>query len=105
MPNNGITKYCTPKTNLLACLDCGDYHEVGTICGSCYAKVKAETKALQDQMFASDEFQYQHPAKEVAFVYDTDEGTRERLDRAVIKVSRKRPDWFSDSLLTKISPK
>jgi hypothetical protein len=90
----------------MTCLDCGDHHEIGTICGSCYAKVKKETKALQDQMFSTETFQYQHPTKEVAFVYENEDKSRvEKQNKVVVEVARKRPSWFSDILLTKVSSK
>ena len=43
-----MTKWASPKTNITTCLDCGSYHEVGTICGSCYMKLKKAIKANSD---------------------------------------------------------
>jgi ribosomal protein L32 len=36
LPNNLITKYGRPKNNITECLDCGSFHENGTICTKCY---------------------------------------------------------------------
>lgn len=108
LPNNRITKYATPKTNIKACLDCGDYHEIGTICGSCYAKVKAETKSLQEEMFKNDSFKYEYPSSEVAFLYKGEEGAKENLERqnkVVVEVPKERPSWFSNNLLSKVNTK
>ena len=44
-----MTKWASPKTNITTCLDCGSYHEVGTICGSCYMKLKKSIKAKTDE--------------------------------------------------------
>jgi len=105
LPNNFITKYATPKTNIITCLG-GNYCEIGTICSKCYARVKAETKALQDQLFSSEAFKYQYPTKEVAFVYENEDKSKvEKLNKLVVEVPRKRPSWFSDTLLTKVSTK
>ena len=63
--NNFITKYSRPKSNIIECLDCGSYHEKGTICGKCYEVVKTETEEIQKQMFKKDSFKYNYPTKEV----------------------------------------
>jgi hypothetical protein len=47
-------------------LDCGSYHEKGTICGKCYSKVKTETEEIQDQLFKDDNFKYNYPVSEVS---------------------------------------
>lgn len=102
-----MTKYCTPKSNIITCQDCGGYHEIGTICGECYAKVKAETKSIQDEMFKDDRFRYQYPAKEVAFVYEGEESLKEEVaeqkNRVIVDLPRKRPSWFNGNLMTKVS--
>ena len=41
-------------------MDCGSYHEKGTICGKCYSKVKTETEEIQDQLFKDDNFKYNY---------------------------------------------
>ena len=46
-PNNRITKWAMPKRNITTCLDCGSYHEMGTICGKCYETVKRSVKAAK----------------------------------------------------------
>jgi large subunit ribosomal protein L32 len=107
LPNSLLTKYATPKTNIITCLDCGAYHEKGTLCGECYRKVKEETKALQDAMFKkSEHFRDAYPAKEIAFAYENDdkeEVIKQSNGRVIVEVPKKRPTWFSNNLLTKVS--
>ncbi len=106
LPNNFITKYATPKTNITACLECGSYHEIGTICGKCYEKVKMETKNIQDQIFDKDEFKYNYPTKEIKIVYSNEEKELPKEEnKVIIEIPRERPSWFSKNLLTKVSTK
>lgn len=59
-------------------------------------------------MFETESFQYQHPTKEVAFVYENEKDSKETLEnmnRVVVEVKRERPSWFSNSLLTKLTTK
>ena len=44
-----MTKWATTKTNITTCLDCGSYHEIGTICGNCYMKLKKSIKVKADK--------------------------------------------------------
>jgi ribosomal protein L32 len=32
---NKIEKYATPRTNITACLECGHWHMIHTVCGTC----------------------------------------------------------------------
>ena len=108
LPNSLITKYAKPKTNIMECLDCGSYHEKGTICGKCYSKVKNETKDIFDEMNKDDKFKYKYPSKEIAFLYQGEEQAKEGLEKenkVVVQLSKKRPSWFSNSLFTKVSTK
>ena len=50
LSNNWITKYSRPKTNIIACLECGSYHEKGTVCGKCYESIKEKTLKMQEEM-------------------------------------------------------
>lgn len=98
-----IYKYSKPKTNIITCLDCGGYHEKGTLCGKCYEKVKAETKAVQDQIFKNDEFRYNYPNKEIELKYENDSVAEEKSEKKIlVEIPRKRPEWFDSNLMSKI---
>ncbi|CAF1016893.1 unnamed protein product [Brachionus calyciflorus] len=108
LPNNFITKYSRPKTNIITCLECGNHHERGTLCGKCYEKVKIETQKVHEEMFKNENFKKSHPAKEVKFLYEDD--SRENLDQITknelfVEIPNKRPSWFTSDLVTKVFSK
>ena len=108
LPNNYITKYANPKTNIIACLDCGDYHEQGTICRTCYQKVKTETENIHEQMFKTEKFKYNYPPKEIALMYKDEQSSKETLEaknKVVVEIPRNRPSWFNSDLLKKVTTK
>lgn len=37
------TKLWKPKRNIVTCPECGDFHEIHTICRTCFAKVEEKT--------------------------------------------------------------
>ncbi|XP_064594518.1 large ribosomal subunit protein bL32m-like [Liolophura sinensis] len=90
--------YGQPKNNIVACLECGHWHEKHTICGHCYAKVREETKHMQEAM--GEEANFYAPQKEVAFLYEgeKDENSQEKF---VVHLKKRRPEWFSKSLTSK----
>lgn len=94
----GHFEHARPKKNLIACLECGHWHESHTICGNCYKKVREETKAMQKTF--GDDLKYDHPLKEVVFLYD-DEVLEDHTDKYVVKMDKSRPKWFHKSLLTR----
>lgn len=104
LANNFITKYSKPKTNIMTCLECGSYHEKGTLCGKCYEKVKLETQKVQEEMLKNDQFKYNYPNKEIKFVYQGEEKEL-KSNELIIEVPSKRPSWFNSDLITKVTSK
>ena len=66
--------------------------------GNCYSKVREETKAMQEAF--GDDLIYNHPIKEVIVLYE-DENPGEYQNEYIVKMNKKRPSWFSQSLLAK----
>uniref|UniRef100_T1J0N9 Large ribosomal subunit protein bL32m n=1 Tax=Strigamia maritima TaxID=126957 RepID=T1J0N9_STRMM len=86
------------KGNIIVCPVCYSYHEAHTICGNCYAKVKAETTAMQEAI--QKELKYDPIDKEVAVVY---KGGRkpDNEGKRIVELDREPPVWFSKNLLTR----
>lgn len=104
-----MTKWAKVKTNIVTCLECGSYHERGTICGKCYSRVKEETKRLHELMFDKDGRYIKadaYPTKEVRFVYEGEKDAASASKEAevnLVEVPKKRPSWFDNNLATKVS--
>ncbi|XP_054162543.1 39S ribosomal protein L32, mitochondrial-like [Oppia nitens] len=103
----GVEKYpdssdiIRPKQNIIICDHCGHYHELHTICGNCYKRVKDETKVLLEKM--KERINYFEPIdKEMEFRYENDKTNDKTTDnKRIVEVDRQRPDWFSQNLMTK----
>uniref|UniRef100_F1L935 Large ribosomal subunit protein bL32m n=1 Tax=Ascaris suum TaxID=6253 RepID=F1L935_ASCSU len=81
------------KMNLTACQNCGEYHELHTICGKCYEKVRKMTNEIKAKMMNYNPYKGERQDKEVhlRFADDTDE----MVDgRRIIEMEVPRPTWF-----------
>ena len=104
-PSSGISKYAQIKTNIIACFECGSYHQIGRLCSTCYDKVRSETIKMMKE-FRSNKPEGVDPAKEVAFVYNNESPNEEvTKDKFVVKVAGDRPKWFDNNLYTKVTTK
>jgi len=113
--NNQITKQARAKTNIVACLDCGLYHEIGTICGNCYQRIRKETMLIQDQLMNNEKFRYNGEApldRELKISYEDDASRQQQeqevdgQNRLVVEMPKKRPSWFNQNLFgSKINTK
>jgi hypothetical protein len=65
--------------------------------------VKEETKAIQSEMMKNDRFKYDHPSKELAFVYEDDDKSKVDNSKLIVEIPRKRPNWFNSNLFSKIT--
>ena len=104
--NNFITKYSRSKTNIVACLDCGSYHEIGCICTKCYEIVKKETQEIHEKILSDDQLRFNYPTKEIEIAYEgesVDETKREK--NVIVELPKPRPNWFGKNLLTKVTTK
>nr|CAG4642187.1 EOG090X0IGM [Eurycercus lamellatus] len=91
--------------HLKVCGSCGHYHEDGRLCPHCYAKVKAETSNMQEQMIK--ELGIKPVDKEVVILY---EGEKQQHNdeffqgKRIVEMNKPRPHWFSKNLLQKTGP-
>ena len=70
--------------------------------GNCYSKVREETEAMRAAM-GDDEYNYNHPRTEVAYIYnDDDRQSPMYKGRKIVEMKKKRPEWFSPHLKTKV---
>ncbi|KAJ8909994.1 hypothetical protein NQ315_008925 [Exocentrus adspersus] len=95
-----ILKIMKPKTNLRTCKVCGDDHEAGVLCPTCYNRVIDETKAMQDAIQA--ELKLEPVEKEVIVLYDGEKGEKpdETFEgKRIVEMKKQRPTWFSKNLL------
>lgn len=95
-----IDKLLRPKKNLRVCNVCGDDHEVGVLCPTCYKKVIDETKLMQDKI--QEELKLSPVEKEVVVLYDgeKDEKPAEFWEgKRIVEMQKERPSWFSKNLL------
>ena len=45
---------------------------------------------------------YNHPQKEIAFIYEGKQDDRQKYNgKYIVEVPKKRPDWFPKNLMTK----
>ncbi|KAK9891464.1 hypothetical protein WA026_014696, partial [Henosepilachna vigintioctopunctata] len=88
-----------PKTNIRICNTCGDHHEIGVRCPTCYKKVMDETREMQTAI--QDELGLKPVENEVVVLYENEknvlEGTYE--GQQIVEMKKPRPSWFSKNLL------
>uniref|UniRef100_A0A182NAC0 Large ribosomal subunit protein bL32m n=1 Tax=Anopheles dirus TaxID=7168 RepID=A0A182NAC0_9DIPT len=95
-------KIFAPKTHLRSCATCGDDHEVGVLCPTCYKKVRTETELMQETI--QKELGLKPVDKEVVVLYDRerDEQPDEFWQgKRIVEMEKPRPLWFSRNLLQK----
>ncbi|RUS73495.1 hypothetical protein EGW08_018735 [Elysia chlorotica] len=93
---SGFMEHGTPKTNIVPCLECGNFKEKGHLCEHCYNRVRAETNDMQAKM--GDDLKFDVPRSEMEFVYENEKPTQGTY---VVKMTKPRPDWFPRRLLNK----
>lgn len=92
-------KLLKPKLNLIVCQSCGNHHEKGYLCPTCYEKVEEETKLIQKAMDAAYKMKKIDFEIDVRYKKDGTDGDRKNVE--FIEIEKERPAWFSKSLLTK----
>ncbi|XP_052255253.1 39S ribosomal protein L32, mitochondrial-like [Dreissena polymorpha] len=95
-------KDARPKKNIIICLHCGRPHEIQTLCGYCYSKVRVETKKLQEQNKMIKD-QLNKFKTEVAFLYrgENKNDVKDHKKKYFVEVDRERPEWFAKELMVK----
>lgn len=89
-----------PKTNLLMCPNCGNYHEAKILCAHCYEKVKIETKEMQDAI--KEKLGLDPVEENVIVIYEGEkEGKTDEFwkNQRIVEMPKKRPEWFHENLL------
>jgi len=97
--NNKILR---PQRNLTVCDNCGHHKKAHTLCRYCYDKVIEETKAIKEKV--QQAFGLSPIEKEAKIVYEEDKPTDIDESKVLVEMGKKRPEWFSKSLLQKSSP-
>ncbi|XP_056637664.1 39S ribosomal protein L32, mitochondrial [Diorhabda sublineata] len=103
---NYVLKLLTPRKDLRTCNVCGDDHQAGVLCPTCYRKVINETKEMQEQI--QNELQLEPVEKEVVVLYDgeKDEKPEEFFKgKRIVEMKKARPSWFSKNLLQETTQK
>nr|AGM32493.1 39S ribosomal protein L32-like protein [Coptotermes formosanus] len=97
-----VYKLILPKRNLLVCNTCGHHYEANHLCPHCYAKVRAETEAMQSAIQA--ELGLNPVEQEVVVLYEgekTEQPAEFWKGKRIIEMKKERPSWFSKNLLEK----
>ncbi|XP_065157923.1 large ribosomal subunit protein bL32m [Atheta coriaria] len=95
-------KMLSPKTNIRTCNVCGDDHEAGKLCPTCYSKVIEETKRMQDKIQA--ELKLEPVEKEVVVLYEGEKDDKPAefwKGKRIVEMETTRPAWFSKNLTEK----
>ncbi|TKR68034.1 hypothetical protein L596_024083 [Steinernema carpocapsae] len=88
-------KLFTPTTNLVNCKSCGSTHEVHTICGTCYEKVRKTTNEIKEKMMMYNPYVGERQDKEVFVKYSDDEAPEGVTEgKRVVEMDKVRPSWF-----------
>lgn len=105
------TEEYKPATNLISCVDCGSWHQSNTLCGTCYDKVRKETKAIQAQMGCDDWWNTDKKEAVVVYKDDVSSLSTDAIDfrkpltntstHRVVEMPTNRPLWFAKVLLTR----
>ncbi|KAG5882796.1 hypothetical protein JTB14_035626 [Gonioctena quinquepunctata] len=101
-----VLKILTPRTDLRTCNVCGDDHEAGVLCPTCYKKVIDETKAMQEAI--QNELKLEPVEKEVVVLYEGERNDKPEEffeGKRIVEMKRPRPSWFSKNLLQQTTQK
>ena len=91
-------KMLEPKTNIVTCRTCGNFHELQYLCGHCYEQNKEETLIIQEKILK--ELGYDVNDKEISILYQGEAKEGEESLRFV-EIPKERPKWFSKNLLSR----
>ncbi|XP_019865689.1 39S ribosomal protein L32, mitochondrial [Aethina tumida] len=99
-------KILLPRTNIRTCNKCGDDHEIGVLCPTCYKKIIDETREMQDAI--QNELKLEPVEKEVVVLYSGEK--EEKPDefwegKRIVEIPKERPSWFSKNLLQQTTQK
>lgn len=92
-------KILTPKTNIRMCHTCGDHHEIGILCPTCYKRIMNETKEMRQAI--KEKLGLQPIEKEVVVLYENEKNDLdgEYNGQPIVEMPKPRPAWFSKNLL------
>ncbi|XP_066246083.1 large ribosomal subunit protein bL32m [Euwallacea similis] len=101
-----ILKILLPKKNLKICNVCGDDHEAGVLCPTCYKKVIDETTAMQEAI--QSELKLEPVEEEVVVMYEGEKESKQEefwKGKRIVEMPKPRPQWFTENLLQKTTQK
>ncbi|KFP26146.1 hypothetical protein N325_11431, partial [Colius striatus] len=82
------------KRNIDICPECGNLKQKHVLCGYCYAKVKAETRLIRQEMRKKEGGPFNAPTVETVVLYDGEKPAEKDQGKRIIERARKRPSWF-----------
>ncbi|KJH52502.1 hypothetical protein DICVIV_01348 [Dictyocaulus viviparus] len=87
------TRLLEPTNDLVACASCGSFHQVDTICGNCYEKVRQLTNEIKRKMMAYNPYKGEQQDKEVVVRFSNDNIVEDGVfkGKRVIEIEKERP--------------
>lgn len=101
-----VNKLLLPKSYLKTCNECGDNHEAGVLCPTCYKKVIEETKAMQTAI--QEKLKLEPVEHEIVVLYQGEKDAKpdEFCDgKRIVEMKKPRPSWFTKNLLQNTTQK
>ncbi|CAG9832711.1 unnamed protein product [Diabrotica balteata] len=101
-----VLKILLPRKDLRTCNVCGDDHEAGVLCPTCYKKVIDETTAMQEQI--QNELKLEPVEKEIVVLYEGEKNEKPEEffeGKRIVEMNKPRPQWFSKNLLQETTQK
>ncbi|CAG9766848.1 unnamed protein product [Ceutorhynchus assimilis] len=99
-------KILLPRKDIRTCNSCGDDHEAGVLCPTCYKKVIDETKLMQEAI--QKELKLEPVEQEVVVMYEGEKDNQPQeywKGKRIVEMPKPRPQWFSENLLQKTTQK
>ncbi|VDM53779.1 unnamed protein product [Angiostrongylus costaricensis] len=90
------TRLLSPTKDLVACTSCGSLHQMSTICGQCYAKIRELTNEIKRKMMFYNPYKGEAQDKEVIVRFSNDNVVDDGVvnGKRIIEIEKERPTWF-----------
>jgi large subunit ribosomal protein L32 len=101
-PGDECVKVLQKKTHLQVCEACGNNKEVGILCPYCYDKVRKETEAIKEKIYAK--LKLKPVDTDVVVLYEGEKKNENEEfwnGKRIIEMDKPRPMWFGKNLLQK----
>ncbi|MFH4983070.1 hypothetical protein AB6A40_009779 [Gnathostoma spinigerum] len=90
------TRLYSLKDNLVVCQNCGEYHEMHTICGNCYSRVRELTNKIKAKIMEYNPYIGESQDKPIHIQFsDSGKPADEVVNgKRIIEMDIPRPSWF-----------